>query len=192
MEPGHDRPSGEPSLTKALAEAASTARTLIGYSIEGAAQAMGVSESILRDAEAGLEPMSPMLKLQIEQCYEVKLEQFLKQRPGYRPRVPLQYDEEAGVLRVGALGVRFRKGIDSNDALLRGFSSAVRRQRKMPPSVPLRLRSADIPVLAELMDLSDPDLDSRAQFWFGQTPETAQGFKSLLRVARSNMRNTAV
>ena len=190
MQAGDDHFDDE-QLTKALAEAASTARTLIGYSIEGAAQAMGISESILRDAEAGLEPINPVLKLQLESCYEVKLEQFIKERPGYRPRTPLQYDEEHGILRVGTLGVRFRKGADSNDSLLRGHSSAVRRQRKMPPSVPLRLRSADIPVLAELMDLSDPDLDARAQFWFGQTPETAQGFKSLLKIARTNMQRPA-
>ena len=171
---------------RAVAEAASTARTLIGYSLEGAARAMGIAESILRDAESGDEPISPVLRRQIEECYEVRLEQFMKQRPDFKPRTPLAYDAENGVLRVGTLGVRFRKGVDGNDALLRGLSSAIRRQRKMPPSMPLRLRSADIPVLADLMDLSDPDLYARAQFWFGQTPETAQGFTSILRVARKN------
>jgi transcriptional regulator with XRE-family HTH domain len=191
MQGADDHSEAEREQTRSLAEAASTARTLIGYSTEGAAQAMGISASILRDAESGAEPISPVLKLQLEACYEVKLEHFIKERPGYRPRTPLQYDEQNGVLRVGSLGVRFRKGIDGNDALLRGFSSAIRRQRKMPPSVPLRLRSADIPVLAELMDLSDPDLDARAQFWFGQTPETAQGFKSLLRTARKNLQRPA-
>lgn len=178
-------------LAKALAEAAATARTLIGYSIEGAARAIGITPSILSDAEAGDVPINEALRQQIEDCYEVKLEQFMKERPGFRPRIPLEYDQQQGVLRVGTLGVRFRKGVDGNDALLRGFSSAIRRQRKMPPSVPLRLRSADIPVLAELVDLSDADLDARAQFWFGQTPETAQGFKSLLRVARKNIHHPA-
>ena len=178
----HATHSGE--RNRALAEAAATARTMLGYSIEGAAESMGVAETILRDAESGTAPINTQLRLLMERCYGTDLDVYLPKHPGFRPRTPLEYDEEAGVLRVGTLGVRFRKGVDSNDDLLRGFSAAIRRQRRLPPSVPLRLRSLDIPVLAELLDLTDPELDDRAQFWFGQTPETQQGFKQLLGIAK--------
>lgn len=174
--------SGE--RNRALAEAAATARTMLGYSIEGAAESMGVAVSILRDAESGSAPINTQLRLLMEQCYGTDLDVYLPRHPGFRPRTPLEYDEDNGVLRVGTLGIRFRKGVDTNDDLLRGFSAAIRRQRRLPPSVPLRLRSADIPVLAELLDLTDPELDERAHFWFGQTPETQQGFKQLLGIAK--------
>ena len=170
--------------TRALAEAAATARTMVGYSIEGAAEALGITASILKDAEGGSVPINTQLRLRMEQVYGSGLEAYLPKHPGVRPRTPLEYDEETAILRVGTLGVRFRKGVDSNDDLLRGFSAAIRRQRRLPPSVPLRLRSLDIPILAELLDLTDPELDERAHFWFGQTPETQQGFKQLLRIAK--------
>ncbi len=157
---------------------------MVGYSIEGAAEAMGVTASILRDAESGSAPINTQLRLSMEQCYGADLDEYLPKHPGFRPRTPLEYDESAGVLRVGTLGVRFRKGVDTNDDLLRGFSAAIRRQRRLPPSVPLRLRSLDIPVLAELLDLTDEELDDRAHFWFGQTPETQQGFRQLLRISK--------
>ncbi len=180
---GEEPTKTDEDFARDLASAASTARTLIGYSIEGAAEAMGVAPSILSDAETGHAPINTVMRFQMEQLYGVKLENFISSRPEWKPRTPLEYNAEQGVLRVGTLGVRFRVGIDDNDALLRGFSAAIRRQRRLPPSVPLRLRAADIPVLATLLDLEDPELDERAQFWFGQTPETAQGFRQLLRIA---------
>ena len=42
-----DEWTDDEELARSLAEAASTARTLIGYSIEGAADAMGIPASIL-------------------------------------------------------------------------------------------------------------------------------------------------
>jgi transcriptional regulator with XRE-family HTH domain len=183
MEIGEVQTQGDENHARELAAAAGTARTLIGYSLEGASEAMGVSQSILKDAEEGNVPINTVLRFQMEQCYGVNLENFITRRPEWKPRTPLEYNAEQGVLRVGTLGVRFRVGVDDNDALLRGFSAAIRRQRRLPPSVPLRLRAADIPVLATLLDLEDPELDERAQFWFGQTPETAQGFRQLLRIA---------
>ncbi|MGI9608163.1 MAG: hypothetical protein ACR2P0_18675 [Acidimicrobiales bacterium] len=168
----------------ALAEAASTARTIIGYSIEGAATAMGVPAAIIADVESGRVVITDDLRGRIEACYQVDLDTFIRPQRAQQPRLPLAYDEEKGILRVGTLGVRWRKEVDTNDALLRGFSSAIRRQRRLAPSVPLRLRQADIPMLANLLDLTDVHLDERAQFWFGQTPETAQSFRAILKVAK--------
>lgn len=165
------------------AHAAATARTLLGYSVEGAAEALGMTASLLRDVESGTIPVSPEIQARMEAVYEMSLEGLIERAPKRVPRTPMAYDEERGILRVGTLGVRFNRETDGNDVLLRGFSSAVRRQRQVPPSVPLRLRRLDLPVLAELLDLDDPELDDRARFWFGQTPETAQSFRAMLRAA---------
>jgi len=165
-----------------LGNAAATARTLLGYSLAGAADRLGIPETILIEAESGRLDITPEMKKMFEDCYGIELETLVKERT-YAPRTPMAYDAASGILRVGTLGVRFHVGLDDNDVLLRGFSSAVRRQRKLPPSVPLQLRSADLPVLASLLDLTDTDLDARAQFWFGQTDQTAQSFGTMLRLS---------
>lgn len=177
-------PTAQANEDNPLAHAAATARSLLGYSVEGAAEALDIPLSIMRDAEAGLVEINAELRERMEKCYGIDLDSLIKKSPDYKPRTPIAYDAAQGVLRIGTLGVRFRIGLDSNDVLLRGFSSAVRRQRQLPPSVPLQLRKVDLPVLASLLDLEDPELDERAQFWFGQTPQTAQGFRRMLTLAR--------
>lgn len=180
-----DEPSGaQQKRNAALGAAIATARSVLGYSVEGAAASIGINPTILRAAEAGEFTINSALRLQVEQSFELDLEQFMVDRSEFAPRHQLEYDSEHGILRVGKLGVAFRVGVDSNDVLLRGFSSAVRSERGMAVTEPLRLRTADLGVLAQLIDLDDPELDERAQFWFGQTPETRQGFRFLLSVAR--------
>lgn len=168
----------------AAAHAIATARTLVGYSLEGGARALGVSQALLRDLESGAIEVNHEMQELIEETYGIRLSKLISQAPTNTPRIPLSYDAALGVLRVGSLGVRFRLGLDDNDVLLRGFSSAVRRQRQAPPSVPLQLRKADLSLLSTLFDLNDEHLDERAQFWFGQTGQTAQSFRAMLRLAK--------
>ncbi len=168
-----------------MAHAVATARALLGYSLEGASARLGIPVAIIEDAESGDLQINDELKAVFEEAYGIELKTLVRKRTDYVPRTPLAYDAANGILRVGTLGIRFRLGLDDNDVLLRGFSSAVRRQRQLPPSVPLQLRKADLPVLSSLLDLDDPELDERAQFWFGQTDQTAQSFKRMLRLSRS-------
>lgn len=186
-----DEPSSPPGLegveidrNRALGAAITSARSVLGYSIEGAATSIGISPTILSAAENAEIAINSALRLQIETSFEMDLDQFIVDPVELSTREPLEYDEKNGILRVGKLGVAFRLGVDSNDVLLRGFSSAIRSERGVAVNEPLRLRVADLPVLAHLVDLNDPELDERAQFWFGQTPETKQGFRFLLKVAR--------
>ncbi len=174
-----------------LAEAAATARSLVGYSIDGAAALLGLPGPVLEDIERGRSPLSDDLRARLEESYGVNLNDVVRKRPDFHPRTPMAYDATRGILRVGTLGVRFRLGLDTNDDLLRGVSTAIRRQRRLPPSVPLRLRAADIPVLASLLDVDDPELDERAQFWFGQAPEAGQSFRSAMRIARAASESSA-
>lgn len=167
-----------------LAQAAVAARTLLGYSLQGAAEGIEVEESILANIEQGDMPLNGAMRTAMEDFYGVDLDKFITNKAGYVPRVLPEYDEERGLLILGSMGVRFRVGVDENDALLRGYSAAVRRLRGLAPSVPLQIRHADVPMLAHLLDLSDPELEDRARFWFGQTPEAARGLVAHLRLMR--------
>lgn len=176
-------PEDLPNRPAALAAAAASARSLVGYSIEGAADALGLTAAVLSEIEAGVLPIGEELQRTMEWRYGMTFDALVAEMPGNSPRTPIDYNAAEGVLRVGDFSIRWNIGLDSNDDLLRDFASAVRRQRRTPPSVPVRLRSADLPVLATLLDLDDPELDRRAQFWFGQTPETRQSFAMTLRLS---------
>ena len=176
----------ESATTVAAGHAVATARTLVGYSLEGAANVLGISVPLLRDLESGAVALNAELQERVESAYGIRLAKLLKETETDEPRTVIAYDAAQGVLRVGTLGVRFRLGLDDNDVLLRGFSSAIRRQRQIPPSIPLQLRRADLTVLSTLLDLDDEDLDHRARFWFGQTLQTGQSFSRMLRLAKTS------
>lgn len=174
----------DPAGPSTVADAIATARSLLGYSIEGAAERLGISASIIRDAESGEIEISTELQAAFEQGFGIELSKLVSTKAEHVPRTPIAYDATQGILRVGTLGMRFDAEQDDNDVLLRGFSAAVRRQRQLPPTAPIQLRAADLPVLATLLDLEDDELDARAQFWFGQTEQTAQSFTRMLRISR--------
>ena len=113
------------------AHAAATARTLVGYSLEGASRALGVPIPLIRDVESGAVELNTELQELMERVYGIRLSQLMAKEQAEPQRTPIEYDAVHGVLRVGTLGVRFRFGLDDNDVLLRGFSSAVRRQRQI-------------------------------------------------------------
>lgn len=171
------------AANQTFGESVAEARALLGMSVTGAAGTLQMTESMLEDIEDGLVDMNPELQEIFERAYSIDLTSAVSGPPRYVEREPLSYDAEAGLLKIGSLGVRFRKGVDDNDVLLRGFSSAVRRLRRLSPSVPIKLRAADMPMLAQLMDLEDPDLDARARFWFGQPADNAQSFSTLMRLS---------
>lgn len=159
-------------------------RTLLGMSKAGAAGILGMTESLLEDIESGLVPMNDQLKAVFEDAYQVDLSIIDDGPREHTERKLMTYDAESGILRIDDLGVRFRVGEDDNDVLFRGYSAAIRRLRRLSPSVPLRLRAADMPMLAKLADLEDPELDERARFWFGQDLHNGQSFAVLLRLSR--------
>ncbi|NNC79967.1 MAG: helix-turn-helix transcriptional regulator [Acidimicrobiales bacterium] len=167
-----------------LAQAAVAARTLLGYSLKGAAEGLEIEESILSNIEHGTMPLNGEMREAMESFYDVDLDRFISNKAEYVPRVVPEYDEDRGLVVLGSMGVRFRVGVDENDALLRGYSAAVRRLRGLAPSVPLQIRHADVPILAGLLDLSDPELEDRARFWFGQSEEAAHGLVAHLRLMR--------
>ena len=169
---------------KNFGEAVAEARTVVGMSMTGAAGKLGMTEGLLADIEAGEIEMNDALKEVFEAAYGIDLSGVTSEPREHAERRPMVYDAEEGILRIDNLGIRFRPGIDDNDVLLRGFSSAIRRLRRLAPDVPIRLRANDLPVLAQLVDLNDPELDDRAQFWFGQDAITAQSFTVLLRLSR--------
>ncbi len=159
-------------------------RSVLSLSRSAAAEKLQMSEAMLEDIETGLIPGNPLLKAAFEEAYGLDLDGVSSVPRENVPRRPLDYDEETGILQIGELSIEFRVGDDDNDHLLRHFSAALRQLRRLSPSTPLRLRAADLPVLARLIDLDDPELDSRARFWFGQDSREAQRFSTLLKVSR--------
>jgi hypothetical protein len=113
-----------------MAYAVATARSLLGYSVAGAAETLGIPESIVRDAESGAVEINAELQELFESCYGIQLSTLVSPVAAEKPRTPIAYDVAKGILRIGTLGIRFRLGLDDNDILLRGFSSAIRRQRR--------------------------------------------------------------
>lgn len=169
---------------KNFGDAVAEARAMLGMSITGAAGKMGMTESLLTDIESGMVEMNGALQEVFESAYGIDLSNVTSGHRQHAERRPMVYDEQEGVLRIDNLGIRFRRGVDDNDVLLRGFSSAIRRLRRLAPDVPIRLRANDLPVLAQLIDLDDPELDDRAKFWLGQDAVNAQSFTVLLRLSQ--------
>lgn len=164
-------------------EAVAAARTLLGITTSGAAGMLQMTEPLLADIESGVVEPNEVLRDIFEKAYDLDLSWVSFGPREHVERQQLSYDEDAGILTVDNLGVRFRVGVDDNDVLLRGFSSAVRRLRCLTPDVPINLRADDMPVLAQLIDLTDSELDARARFWFGQDREDGQSFAMLMRLS---------
>ena len=122
---------------KTFGETVAEARTMLGMSITGAAGKLEMTEALLTDIEDGLVEMNPALQETFERAYTIDLSGALQGRRLPVARRPLTYDAERGVLQIDNFGVRFRVGVDSNDVLLRGFSSALRRLRRLAPNVPI-------------------------------------------------------
>ena len=173
-------------------EAVGEARSMLSLSKEGAAARLGMSTAMLEDVESGLIPPNPVLVAKFEEAYEIRINlENTRTERDHAPRRPLVYDAEQGRLTLGEMVVEFRVGVDDNDHLLGQFSGALRRLRRQSPGTPLTLRQADLPMLAQLIDLEDPELDQRARFWFGQDPREGQSFATLLKLSRPPEQNAA-
>lgn len=179
------------SENQTFGDAVGEARSMLSLSRSAAAERLGMPESMLEDIEVGIIPPNPALIAAFEESYEINFDLTKITEREHAPRKPLEYDPVAGVLTVGSMKINHRAGVDDNNHLFGQFSGAVRRLRRLAPSTPVKVRSADLPMLAQLADLEDPELDERARFWFGQDLVNGQSFASLLRLSRPPEANAA-
>jgi hypothetical protein len=72
------------------------------------------------------------------------------------PRVPPRYDPKTKTLWLGWNGICITEG--DNEQIIRSVADALRSMRSVGHDTPLKLRATDLPLLAELLDLSDESL----------------------------------
>lgn len=127
------------------------ARELAGLEPRAAAERLGLPSRQLRAYETGRWPVPAEVLSEAVAAYgspEVVVP----------PRVSLLTAGDSKSFVVGAERVE-RTSVLDNRSLLRRYVAAVRRQRGLGPADPVEFRSADIVVLAGLLDLTDADLE---------------------------------
>lgn len=179
------------SDNQTFGDAVGEARAMLSLSLRASAERLGMSETMLEDIERGIIPPNPRLIDAFEKAYEIKFNLDKVTEREHAPRQPLEYDAELGTLTIGSMSIQFRAGVDDNNELLGQFSGALRRLRRLSPSTPLTLRTADLPILAQLLDLEDPELDDKARFWFGQPVAESHSLATRLRLSRPPETNAA-
>ena len=160
-----------------LGEALTAARTMIGLQEQEAADSIGISVRKLRHWESGRKAPGPEMAEAIGRTYGLDLGGNLP------PRVPIQFDADAGGVIIADRVVPYTPGVSDNDDFLEGYVAVVRELRGLEPDTPIQLRSTDIQVLATVLDLTDDDLEDRLAFWMGQPAGSMVGVRHRLVLA---------
>lgn len=139
-----------------LGEALEKARIRVGFSVQAAASAVGVSETELAHYECGIRTPSADISAALARIYGVEPE-----RLGHREfvaRVPGRFNAEEGALWLGWCRINFDPLTDTNEHLLRSIGAALRSMRSLPETAPVFIRSQEIELFASLIDLTDENL----------------------------------
>ncbi|HVW32091.1 MAG TPA: helix-turn-helix domain-containing protein [Acidimicrobiia bacterium] len=118
-------------------------REAAGLSLRRAARRLGLSPRTLRGYERGREDIPFAVRQQMVTLYRMPRAQLVPDRPTAGER-----NAADGTIRIGSI-VFHSHGAD--DAALAAFLSAVRHERGLAPETPMRLRSSDAELLAELL-----------------------------------------
>lgn len=135
-------------------EAYAKARRRVGYTVEVAAERLGIPVRALGDYESGLRTPPADVMAAMSDLYGVE-----RGRLGTWPwveRVPPRYDEATQTLWMDWISVRLERG--NNEQVARAVAAAIRTLRSLPDLAPIVIRSAEIPILGELFDLEDEAL----------------------------------
>jgi transcriptional regulator with XRE-family HTH domain len=140
----------------AVGEALEKARHRVGFSIESASAAVGISQRDLGNIESGLRsPQHDVLKA-LARIYGVDHNRFGSGRGV--PRVPPRYDEDQGVLWLGYVSITFDRAVHDNNHLLQSVGGAMRTMRDLDSQMPVIIRTTEFAIFADLLDLDDPEL----------------------------------
>lgn len=135
-------------------EALEKARRRVGFSVVAAAAELNVTVEALGDYESGLRTPSEDLVGQMLSLYGVEVGRIVS-RP-WVPRVAPRYDQETETLWMGWSAITVSP--KDNEQIIRAVADALRSMRSAAHDAPLQLRTADLPLLSELLDLSDNEL----------------------------------
>ena len=147
------------------------ARRQVGFSTEDAAQHLGISLNALGDFESGLRTPNDELIAAMSRLYGVEPGRFAS-RP-WVPRVPARYDANEGVLWMGWTARHVREG--DNEQIVCAIAATLRTLRSLTDSSPVHLRPSELPLLARLFDLADPDLENIMMRHLNISPTDALG-----------------
>lgn len=100
---------------------------------------------------------------------EPEISPELDQRSGPLAR----YDDRHQVLWIGSMPIPFRVGENPNSELLDLLSMAIRQLRSLEEHEPCPLRRSEHQLLAELLDLDDPELRLDLRRFLGLTRRQA-------------------
>ncbi len=148
--------SEQAKLPPTVGHALEKARHRVGFSVETAADAVGISQRELGRIESGLRTAQHDVLKALARIYGVDHNRFGSGR--WVPRVPPRYDEDKRVLWLGYVSIAFDRAVDGNDRLLQSVGGAVRTMRSLDSQMPVFLRNNEFAVYAELLDLDDPEL----------------------------------
>ena len=143
-------------LPPTVGDALEKARHRVGFSIESAAAAVGISQRELGNIESGMRTAQHDVMKALARIYGVDHNRFGSGR--WVPRVPPRYDESQRVLWLGYMSIAFDSAVDGNDRLLQSVGGAARTMRSLDSQAPVFLRKNEYAVYAELLDLDDPEL----------------------------------
>lgn len=92
-----------------------------------------------------------------------------------------RYDDRHSVLWVGSMPVPFRVGEGRNNELLELLSMAIRQLRGLDERAPCPIRRSEHRLLADLLDLDDPELRADMRRTLGLTRRQAGDTVTMLR-----------
>lgn len=147
------------------------ARRQVGFSTFDAAQHLGISLQALGDFESGLRTPNDELIAAMSNLYGVEPGRFAS-RP-WVPRVPARYDAKAGVLWMGWTAIHV--GGKNNEQIVCAIAATLRSLRSLTDTSPVHLRPSELPLLARLFDLADPNLENLMMQHLNISPNDALG-----------------
>ncbi|MEZ5343114.1 MAG: helix-turn-helix transcriptional regulator [Acidimicrobiales bacterium] len=139
-----------------LGEALRKARTRVGYGLEAAATAAGLSERELGDYECGIRTPNQAVSEALANIYGVEPERFGNRE--FVARVPGRYDSDKQILWLGWFRIDFNPATGTNEQLFRSVGAALRSMRSLSETAPVFIRQQEVAILAALLDLADADL----------------------------------
>jgi len=139
-----------------VGDALEKARHRVGFSVESAATAAGISQRELGHIESGLRTPQPDVLKALARIYGVDPSRFGSGR--WVPRVPPRYDVAGRTLWLGYVSIEFDPTIHDNNHLLQSVGGAIRTMRSLDSQMPAFLRSNEFALFARLLDLNDPEL----------------------------------
>lgn len=150
-------------------EALFKARLRVGHSIASAAMSLHIPPSALADYESGMRTPGDNLINEMADLYGVERHR-LASRP-WVPQVPPEYHPETKTLSMGWHTIQVHPG--DNEHLIRSVAAVVRSMRSLAETSPLQLRGLELPLLAKLIDLTDPKLPNLLGYYLCIGPDAA-------------------